>query len=112
MHRTVSLAIAVACALPAALIGQVRPTDVGVRASLDSQYVGDLTALHDKIAALASAIPADKYTWKPAVAVRSISEVFMHIAGEWFTLCPLSVGGRPPADFGPNANGDGENGHN
>lgn len=24
----------------------------------------------------------------------------MHLAGEWYYLCPLSVGARPPADFG------------
>jgi len=24
----------------------------------------------------------------------------MHIAGEWFYLCPVSVAAKPPADFG------------
>ena len=31
------------------------------------------------IVALAQAVPADKYKWRPAPGVRSISEVYMHI---------------------------------
>ena len=32
-----------------------------------------------KIVDLAEAVPADKYGWRPAPGVRSISEVYMHI---------------------------------
>lgn len=35
----------------------------------------------NKLGALADATPADKYTWRPGEGVRSISEVFMHVAG-------------------------------
>ena len=34
-----------------------------------------------KIVDLAEAVPADKYGWRPAPGVRSISEVYMHIVG-------------------------------
>ncbi|HEY9229690.1 MAG TPA: DinB family protein [Gemmatimonadaceae bacterium] len=74
---------------------------VSITAPLDSQYAGALTALHDKVVALANAIPADKYSWRPAEPVRTVSQLLMHIAGEWFYLCPLSVASKPPADFGP-----------
>ena len=40
---------------------------------------------------LAEAIPAEKYTWRPAPGVRSISEVYMHLALSNFYL--LSVTG-------------------
>jgi DinB superfamily len=51
-----------------------------------------------QLLALAEAIPADKYSWRPAPGVRSTSEVFMHLAIENFSL--LSVTGPPmPADL-------------
>ena len=34
-----------------------------------------------KIVDLAEAVPADKYGWRPAPGVRSVSEVYMHIVG-------------------------------
>jgi uncharacterized damage-inducible protein DinB len=73
---------------------------VPITAPLERQFAGDLTVLRDKVLALARAIPADKYSWRPANDVRSVSEVLTHMAGEWFYLCPLSVASKPPADFG------------
>ena len=46
-----------------------------------------------QLVALAEAIPADKYGWRPAPSVRSTSEVLMHIALANFYL--LSVTGPP-----------------
>lgn len=34
-----------------------------------------------KLMSLAEAIPADKYDWRPAEGVRSVSETLMHVAG-------------------------------
>lgn len=67
---------------------------------LRNEYVADLDTVHVKIMALANAIPAEKYSWRPVAGVRSISETLMHIASEWFYYVPGSVGGKPPADFG------------
>ena len=64
-------------------------------------YLADLDTLHAKITALAIAIPEDKYTWRPAPGVRSVAEVLTHVAHEWYYFVPTSVGGAPPADFGP-----------
>jgi uncharacterized damage-inducible protein DinB len=80
---------------------QQKPADVSITAPLEQQYAGDLTALHDKVLALANAIPADKYSWRPSDQVRSVSQVLTHMAGEWFYMCPLSIAAKPPADFGP-----------
>ena len=68
---------------------------------LRDKYVADLDTLHVKILALANAIPEDKYGWRPVEGVRSISEALMHVAAEWYFFAPMSVGGKPPADFGP-----------
>jgi hypothetical protein len=53
--------------------------------------------------ALAEAIPADRYAWRPSEQVRTVAQLLMHLAGEWYSLCPRSVGSTPPADFGPAA---------
>ena len=86
--------------LASALQGQTPGASVPVTAPLEQQFAGDLTLLHEKVFALAQAIPADKYSWRPAKEVRSVSEVLTHMAGEWFYLCPLAVAQKPPADFG------------
>jgi uncharacterized damage-inducible protein DinB len=70
-------------------------------AYLRDEYLADLDTVHVKIVALAKAIPADKYGWRPATGVRSVSEALMHVAGEWYFFVPSSVAGKPPADFGP-----------
>lgn len=49
-----------------------------------------------KLAALAEATPADKYAWRPADGVRSIGEVYLHVAvGNYFLS--TFFGGKPPA---------------
>jgi uncharacterized damage-inducible protein DinB len=63
-------------------------------------YLDDMDTVHVKLIALAKAIPAEKYSWRPRAGVRSVSEVLMHIAGEWYFYGPRSVGGKEPADFG------------
>jgi hypothetical protein len=61
-------------------------------------YDGEWGHVSRQLIALAEAIPADKYSWRPAPGVRSASEVFMHVAIENFSL--LSVTGPPmPADL-------------
>jgi len=61
-------------------------------------YDGEWGHVSRQLLALAEAIPADKYTWRPAKGVRSVSEVFMHITQANFYL--LSVTGpKMPADM-------------
>ena len=59
-------------------------------------YPGEWTHVSRQVLALAETIPADKYTWRPELGVRSFSEVFMHIAVANFGLL-AATGPRPPA---------------
>lgn len=43
-------------------------------------WLGELDHASRQLVQLAEAIPAEKYSWRPAPAVRSVSEVFMHLA--------------------------------
>ena len=92
--------VAVAMGVPAAVRAQ-DVLDARAAAYVRTHYVADLDSVHTKIMALANAIPEDKYSWRPAPGVRSISEALMHVAGEWYFFAPMSVGGKAPADFGP-----------
>jgi uncharacterized damage-inducible protein DinB len=65
-----------------------------------TQYLADLDSLHSRFVALAKAIPESSYGWRPREGVRTVSQVFMHVAGEWYFFTPMAVGGKPPANFG------------
>jgi hypothetical protein len=45
------------------------------------EFIANLDEVQEKILELAESTPADAYAWRPAPDVRSISEVYMHIAG-------------------------------
>jgi len=49
----------------------------------------------DKCVRLAERIPADKYTWRPMEGVRSIAEVYLHLAAGNFSI-PRRLGANPP----------------
>jgi hypothetical protein len=56
------------------------------------RFVMDLDTLQSKFLALSEAIPAEKYSWRPAPGVRSIGEAFMHVASEYYVFTPMSYG--------------------
>lgn len=88
-----SSVVSIAAALPfaaAAAVAQVAPKGTGYKA----EYLAELTVAEDHLVRLAEAIPADKYTWRPAAGVRSFSEVFLHVAGSNFNL-PRTLGVVP-----------------
>ncbi|MEW5915800.1 MAG: DinB family protein [Gemmatimonadota bacterium] len=64
------------------LHAQVAPAGKGFRA----EYLAELSVAEDHIVRLATVIPAERYTWRPAPGVRSISEVLLHIASSQFNL--------------------------
>lgn len=53
-----------------------------------------------KLTALADAMPAEKYSWRPGEKVRSVGEVFMHVAGGNYFLTGL-LGGKAPEGVNP-----------
>lgn len=66
---------------------------------------GDMLAQLDdaatKLVQLAEAIPQEKYAWRPAEGVRSVSQVFVHVASANFffpTMVGVPATTRPPRD--------------
>ncbi len=66
--------------LPSTLHAQARPANPSSYEGIWEGYDGELGHVSRQLIALAEAIPADKYSWRPAPGVRSVSEVLMHIA--------------------------------
>jgi uncharacterized damage-inducible protein DinB len=84
---------------PAAhLTAQVNPYKDGTPgvSGYRSEVLAEVMIQEDKFLRLAEAIPADKYTWRPAPDVRSFAEVFLHVSAANFNLYKL-VGTPPPA---------------
>jgi uncharacterized damage-inducible protein DinB len=63
-------------------------------------FLTQLKDVESKVVALADAMPQEKYGWRPAEGVRSISEVYMHIAVANYFL-PNFMGVKPPQGFNP-----------
>ena len=94
------LAVALLAIIAVTSSAQVNPYKDGTPGvtGYRSEVLAEVMIQHDKLVRLAEAIPADKYTWRPAPDVRSISEVFLHIAAANYNLYKL-VGTPPPAGF-------------
>jgi uncharacterized damage-inducible protein DinB len=89
------VAILLPVTLPAAprnTIAPATPAQKGFRA----EFLADLADVERKLVGIAEATPAAKYTWRPAPDVRSISEVFMHIAGSNYFLATFIGADAPP----------------
>ncbi len=52
--------------------------------------VAELKEAQNELVSLAQAMPADKYTWRPAEGVRSVAEVYLHICAGNFYLTALA----------------------
>lgn len=80
------------------LIAQVNPYKDGTPGvtGYRSEVLAEVLVQEDKFLRLAEAIPAEKYTWRPASDVRSVAEVFLHVSAANFNLYKL-VGTPPPA---------------
>jgi len=68
-------------------------------AALRTEYLANMAEVQEKVLGLAEAFPADKYAWRPAPGVRSVSEVLMHIAAEHYIYIPGWVGANPPENL-------------
>jgi uncharacterized damage-inducible protein DinB len=82
-------------AVPAAAHDAPAAAPAAEGAGFQADVAADLQRTGEKLAALAEAIPADKYGWRPAEGVRSVSEAVMHVAAANFALSS-ALGVAPP----------------
>jgi uncharacterized damage-inducible protein DinB len=94
--------LAAACtAVVSAAAGQAAPAAANAAAPTSgyrAEFLNEMKYFEGRFTQLAEAIPADKYTWRPAAGVRSVSEVLLHVSGANQGL-PGMAGIKPPAGF-------------
>ncbi len=90
--RAVLVALTVFAAAPAT-------TQLQAQQGFMSVMHRDLNDVQKKLVDLANAIPESAYGWRPAPGVRSVGEVFQHIAADNYIL-PVYMGTPAPAATG------------
>jgi len=99
MKRTVlALFVFVPTLVTLYLAAQINPYKEGTPgvSGYRSEVLSEVIVQEDKFTRLAEAIPAEKYTWRPAADVRSFAEVFLHVSAANYNLYKL-MGTPPPA---------------
>lgn len=77
---------------------QVEKAPAPAAKGFHAEFIANLDDVQSKIIALAEATPAEKFEWRPESDVRSISEVYMHIAGGNYFL-PTFTGYKAPSNL-------------
>lgn len=77
--------------------------DDGASRDYGASFLRDFDRASGKLLQLAEAIPAEKYAWRPTPEVRSVSEVFLHVALANAFLARRAAGIEPPAKLGRDA---------
>jgi uncharacterized damage-inducible protein DinB len=66
---------------------------------MKAQAIVDLQQMQKKYVDLAQALPADKYNWRPEPGVRSVSELFLHVAGANYGFPTMMTGTAPAPGY-------------
>lgn len=93
---TVVMAASIASAQCTMQMGAKSDASSGFKAN----YFEALDHLEKETVALAEAAPQEKYSWRPGEGVRSVGEVFMHMAGGNYSYARMA-GATIPADINP-----------
>ncbi len=93
MKRLVVFAL---CATVGLFMTSLRAQDkTSLPKGLRGEMIANASGVESKILDLVKAMPQDKFTWRPEEGVRSVSEVFLHIAGANY-LFPSFAGVKVP----------------
>jgi uncharacterized damage-inducible protein DinB len=108
MRKTWRTASAAAAALllagvlvhPVPARAQAAAKDAKAGTSVQAEILKQIDAARDKLLALAEATPADKFTWRPNDKVRTVGEIYGHVAATNYFL-PTLWGVKPPEGVDP-----------
>lgn len=64
------------------------------------EFLDEVSFYEQRFLRLADAVPADKYNWRPAEGVRTMGEVYAHVANSNYAFARM-LGTPPPAGFDP-----------
>jgi uncharacterized damage-inducible protein DinB len=83
-----------------ALLAMAAPLTAQDTAAFKQDYLWELSYATKNLTALAEAMPAEKYAWRPGEGVRSVSEVYMHVALGSFLLLDIAGHAAPEDLYG------------
>lgn len=85
----------------AALLATVPSVPVAAQGSstVMADLMSDVADVEQKLVGLARAMPAESFAWRPAAGVRSVGEVFQHVAADNY-LIPIFAGTPAPGATG------------
>ena len=66
---------------------------------MKAQAIVDMQQLQKKYVDLAQALPADRYSWRPEPGTRSVSELFLHVAGANYGIPTMMTGTAPAPGY-------------
>jgi uncharacterized damage-inducible protein DinB len=95
MRRSVVAALGALAAVAVSSARAQAPAPPAIVADL----LRDVQQVEEKLVGLARAVPNERYAWRPAEGVRSVGEVFQHVAADNYLL-PGFLGTAPPAATG------------
>lgn len=79
-----------------AIVGPVMAEEAS--SGFTADFVADFERAGGRLAELAGATPADKFSWAPSDEVRTVSEVYVHVVFT-NTFIPMALGAAPPEGF-------------
>src|ERR1700685_3934655 len=94
------LNVAAFCLLSACATVSLRAQTSAKGPGFRDMFLEQLKDVETKVVGLAEAMPEEKYNWRPEEGVRSVKEVFLHIAFANYFL-PSFIGAKPPAGISP-----------
>src|SRR5262245_5154422 len=106
MKRTISIVGLAAWACASLVLAQApttTSTQISARppavmaapaAGFRAEYAAEIDSVGKKLIDLAEAFPADKYSWRPAPDIRSVGQIFVHVANSASTT-PTNLGMKP-----------------
>jgi len=104
-HKSLALVLILAAALTLPAVAEHHEGEKPEMPELTgylADFHGDFKFSNGRILELAEAIPADKYGWRPAEGIRSVSEVIVHTAGANFFFAD-QFGVDMPEEYGMDA---------
>lgn len=97
------LAIFLVTFAPTFSVAQEKPSPSAATAPTSgarAEFLAEIAYYEERFTRLAEAVPAEKYSWRPAEGVRSIGEVFAHIVAANYGIA-RAFGTQPPAGVDP-----------
>jgi uncharacterized damage-inducible protein DinB len=103
-HSALAIVLAVSAVtlLPHRTAAQDQPAAAPALTGARGEFLAEVAYYEKRYTRLAEAVPAEKYSWRPAEGVRSIGEVYAHIAAANYGIAKV-LGTPPPAGFDPKA---------